>query len=71
VAHMGDCRVLYRVLVGRSECKRALGGRFSWENIIKMDLREIRIDAVNWICLAQDRVRWRAFVSTVINLRFA
>jgi hypothetical protein len=32
-----------------------------------MDLREIGIDGVNWIQLAQDRVRWRAFVNTVIN----
>jgi hypothetical protein len=35
-----------------------------------MDLREIVINGENWILLAQDRVRWRAFVSTVMNLRF-
>jgi hypothetical protein len=34
-----------------------------------MDLREIGIDGANWIRLAQDRVQWRAFVNTVINLR--
>jgi hypothetical protein len=34
-----------------------------------MDLREIGIDGANWIRLAQDRVQWRAFVSTVMNLR--
>jgi hypothetical protein len=34
-----------------------------------MDVREIEIDGVNWIRLAQDRVRWRAFVNTVMNLR--
>jgi hypothetical protein len=34
-----------------------------------MDLREIRIDGENWIRLAQDRDWWRAFVSTVMNLR--
>jgi hypothetical protein len=33
-----------------------------------MDFREIGIDVVNWIRLAQDRVRWRAFVNTVMNL---
>jgi hypothetical protein len=39
------------------------------EDNIKMDLREIRIEGANWIRLAQDRVRWRAFVNTVMNLR--
>jgi hypothetical protein len=34
-----------------------------------MDLREIRIDRANWIRLVQDRALWRAFVSTVMNLR--
>jgi len=35
----------------------------------KMDLREIGIGGANWICLAQDRVWWQAFVNTVMNLR--
>jgi hypothetical protein len=34
-----------------------------------MDLREAGIDGANWIRLAQDRVQWRAFVNTVMNLR--
>jgi hypothetical protein len=34
-----------------------------------MDLREIGWGSVDWIQLAQDRDRWRAFVNTVINLR--
>jgi hypothetical protein len=34
-----------------------------------MDLREIGIDGANWIQLVQDRVRLRAFVNTVLNLR--
>jgi hypothetical protein len=33
-----------------------------------MYLREIGIDGSNWIRLAQDRVQWWAFVSTVMNL---
>jgi hypothetical protein len=40
-----------------------------WEDNIKMDLGEIGIDGANWIRLAQDRVQWRAFVNTVMNLR--
>jgi hypothetical protein len=34
-----------------------------------MDLREIGIDGANWIRLAQYKVQWRAFVSTVMSLR--
>jgi hypothetical protein len=36
---------------------------------IKMDLKEIGIDGANWIRLARDRVQWRDFVNTVMNLR--
>jgi hypothetical protein len=43
--------------------------RGRWEDNIKMDLREIGIDGANWIRLDQDRVYWRAFVKTVMNLR--
>jgi hypothetical protein len=63
-------RSVYRVLVGRPEGKRPLGRPWRrWEDNINMDLREIGIDGANWIQLAQDRVRWRAFVNTVMNLR--
>jgi hypothetical protein len=67
----GEGRGVYRVLVGRRpEGKRPLGRpRRRWEDSIKLDLREIGIDGANWIQLAQDRVRWRAFVNTVMNLR--
>jgi hypothetical protein len=34
-----------------------------------MDLREIGLGGVDWIGLAQDRDRWRAVVSAVMNLR--
>jgi hypothetical protein len=70
VARMGRGRGAYRVLVGRPEGKRPLGGpRRRLEDNIKMDLREIGIDGANWIQLAQDRVQWRAFVNTAMNLR--
>jgi hypothetical protein len=67
---MGEGRGVYRVLVWRPEGKRALGRPMCrWKDNIKMDLGEIGIDGANWIRLAQDRVQWRAFVNTVMNLR--
>jgi hypothetical protein len=67
---MGKGRGVYRILVGRPEGNRPLGGpRRRWEDNIKLDLREIGIDGANWIRLAQDRVQWWAFVNTVMNRR--
>jgi hypothetical protein len=72
VARMGEERGIYRVLVWRLEGKRPLGRpKCRWEDNIKMDLREVGIDGAKWIRLAQDRLRWRAFVNTVMKLRFS
>jgi hypothetical protein len=55
--------------VGKSEGKRPLGGpRRRWEDNIKTDLREVGFGGVNWIERAQDRDRWRALVTAVMNL---
>jgi hypothetical protein len=35
---------------------------------IKMDLREIRWDGMDWIDLAEDRDQCRALVNMVVNL---
>jgi len=40
-----------------------------WEDNIKMDLQEVEGGCEDWVELAQDRDRWRALVSTVMNLR--
>jgi hypothetical protein len=70
VARMGVERILYKVLVGRPEGRRPLGRpRRRWENGVRMNLREIGLGDVDWIRLAQDRDRWRAVVSAVMNLR--
>jgi len=69
VALMGEGRGVYRVLVGKPEGKRSLGRpRFRWEDNIKMDLKEVGGVCGDWMELAQDRDRWRALVSTVMNL---
>jgi hypothetical protein len=57
VARIGEGRGIYKVLVGRPEGKRPLGiPRRRWEDNINLDIREIGIDGVNWIQLAQDMV---------------
>jgi hypothetical protein len=61
---------VYKILVGKSEGKRPLGRpRRRWDDVIRMDLREIGLAGVDWIRLSQDRDRWRAVVSAVMNLR--
>jgi hypothetical protein len=61
--------VFTRFWLGGPKIKKQLGCPLRrWEDNIKMDLREIGIDVANWIRMAQDRVQWRAFVSTVMNL---
>jgi hypothetical protein len=55
--------------VGNAEEKRPLGRpKYRWVDDIKMDLREIGWDGMNWIDLAQDRDQWKALVNTVIGL---
>jgi hypothetical protein len=50
--------------------ERALGRpRRRWEDGMRMDLTEIGLGGVDWIRLAQDRDRWRAVMSAVMNLR--
>jgi hypothetical protein len=67
---MGEERNVYKVLVGKPEGKRPMGRpRRRWEDVIRMDLREIGLGCVDLIRLAQDRDRWRAVVSAVMNLR--
>jgi hypothetical protein len=67
---MGEKRNAYRLLVGKPEGKRPLGRprRRRVDNIRK-DLGEVGWGDVDWICLAQDRNRWRALVNWVLNLR--
>ena len=70
VARMGEGRGVHRVLVGTPEGKRPLGRpRRRWQDNIKMDLQEMGRGCGDWMELTQVLYRWRALVSTVMNLR--
>jgi len=70
VERMGDRRGVFRVLVRKPEGKRPLGRpRRRWEDTNKMNLQEVGRGGMDWIMLAEDRDRWRALVSAVMNLR--
>ena len=61
---------MYRVLVRKPEGKRPLGRpRRRWEDNIQIDLQEVGCGGMDWIELPQDRDRWRALVTAVMNLR--
>jgi hypothetical protein len=42
---------------------------FRWEDNVRMDLREIGWEGVDWMHLAQDRYKWQALVNPVMNLQ--
>jgi hypothetical protein len=70
VARMGEKRNAYILLVGKPEGKRPLRRpRCRWVDNIRMDLGEVGWSDVDWIDLAKDRNRWRALVTSVLNLR--
>ena len=70
MARMEEERCVHRVLVGKPEGKRPLGRpRRRLEDNIKMDLEEVGRDCGDWMELAEDRDRWRALVSTIMNFR--
>jgi hypothetical protein len=70
VARMGEMRNEYNILVEKTEGKRPLGRpRRKWENDIRMGLREIVWEGVDWKHLAQERVQWRAVVNMIMNLQ--
>ena len=67
---MHNSRGVHRVLIGKPEEKRPLGGpRRRWEDNIKMNLQEVGGGDGDWMELAQDRDRWRALAGTVRNFR--
>jgi hypothetical protein len=71
VARTGEMRNACNILVGKrgkEETTRKRGHRR--EDNIRMDLREIGWEGVNWMLLAQYRELWQVLVNMVINPRF-
>jgi hypothetical protein len=70
VAHMGERRGVYRILVEKSEGKRPLGRhRLRWEDNTQMDLKGVECRGMDWIELAQDSDSWRVLMNAVMNHR--
>jgi hypothetical protein len=67
-----ETKTLCKILVGKREGKRALV-KPSPRRVdnIKMDLKNIEREGMDWIHLAEDRDQWRARVNMVMNLQVA
>jgi len=69
VAHTGKRRDVYGFWWGNLRERDHLEDTRSWEDTIKMDLREVGWAGIDWIDVAQDREKWQALVNAVMNLR--
>jgi hypothetical protein len=65
------CKKSYKLsratLISHTHFVVHLTPRRRWKDNIKMDLQEVRCGGMDWIDLAQDRDRWRAFVNAVMK----
>ena len=66
---MGKGRGIYRVLVGKPDGKRSLGRPRQRKEDIKIDIKEMSWEGMDWIDLAQDRDKWQALVNAVMDFR--
>ena len=72
MACMGEKRDACRVLVRKPEGKRPLErSRHRQNDNIKMDVKEIDRNSMEWVHLAWDRDQCRALVNTEMNLQVA
>jgi hypothetical protein len=66
---MGEMRNASKILAGKPEECRLLGRpKRRWEDYVRTNLREIGLEVLNCIYLAQDTAQNRALVDKVINL---
>lgn len=66
VTCMGQRRFSHRFLAG----KPLRRSRHRWEGTIKMELKKISLEVVDWINLAQKNDSWRALVNPAMKIRF-
>jgi hypothetical protein len=65
---MGEMRNAYDILVGKAGGKIRCGrSGCRGEYNIRLDLREIGWEVMDWMHLAQDRNQWQVLVNTVMN----
>ena len=68
IARMEEGRSAFKILTDTPTGKRPLGRpRCRWEDNIRMDLKEIDINAGNWVDSTRDRDYWRALVNAALN----
>jgi len=71
VTRTREVRNVYKSSVGKPERKRPFGRRRRrWENNIRLDIREVGWEGVEWMHGTQDRDQWRAVGNTVMNLLY-
>jgi hypothetical protein len=66
----GKMRNVFRILFGNPEAKRRLEGyRHRWEDNIKMNIKEVGRENLDYIPLTQHKVQMQAVVKTAMNFR--
>ena len=67
---MKEGRSAFKILSGKPTGKKLLGRRRRrWEDNIRINLKEMDINASNWVNSAQDRGYWRVLVNAELNFR--
>ena len=70
VAKMEEGRSAFKIFTGTPTGKRPLERpRRTWEDNIRLDLKEMGINTRNWVDTVQDRDYWRTHMNPALNLR--
>ena len=69
LARMEEGRIALNILTGKPAGRRPLGRPMRrWEDYIRMYLKEVGVNARNWVDSAQARGYWRALVNAALKL---